>query len=161
MTCLLRKYCLVALTSSLRALETVRVDDFFASLCDMAWQTKARDQLQVSGPLLLAQGMQQVFWESRSYQEHRSAALSASRQYAKAPSARRFDRGSDIGLTYGQTESDLGSNVFITDAGLTEVFRNLQSGTAERDAKQRYLRRATLQLTTTALDGLPLLTEQI
>ncbi len=86
MTCLLRKYCLAALNSSLRALETVRLDDFFASLCDMAWQTKARDQLKVSGqfwPLLLAQGMQQVFWESRSYHKQRSAALSASRQYAK------------------------------------------------------------------------------
>jgi len=57
------------------------------------------------------------------------------------------------------------ANVFITDAGLTEVFRNLQT-TAERHSgaqtsSHRYLRRATLQLTTTALDGLPLLTEQI
>ncbi len=75
-----------------------------------------------------------------------------------APSARRFDRGSDI---LGQTESDLGSNVFITDAGLTEVFRNLQTTAERHSGKQRYLRRATLQLTTTALDGLPLLTEQI
>ncbi len=45
------------------------------------------------------------------------------RAFVLAPTpARRFDLGSDIGLTQGQTSFDLGSNVFIADAALTEVF---------------------------------------